>query len=215
MIDIHRIPRVLLLTVSRIILTGASVSMGGISIWCMHFIGNRAIILGDGSSNMQISYGAGFTSLSFFLPIMVLFLAFVAVGINEEIHIIRLIAGGTLAGLGICGMHYLGQASITNYTCIYSIAKVIGSAIIAIAASMIALGTFFIFRSAWSAAWWKRAICAAILAGAVSGMHWVASVGTEYRLRNGIAGSNQRTRDATTISVIVLVSDTSLLDNLY
>lgn len=180
--------------------------MGGIAIWCMHFIGNRAIILGDGDSRIQITYGAGFTALSFFIPIMVLFLAFVAVGINDEISLVRLAVGGTLAGLGICGMHYLGQASITNYTCIYQVAKVIGSAIIAVVASITALGAFFLFRSAWNAVWWKRATCAIVLAGAVSGMHWLASVGTQYRLKMGVGPSNPTTRNATTISVIVLVS---------
>lgn len=64
----------------------------------MHFIGNRAITLGDGSPQIQINYGAGFTALSFFIPIIVLFLAFGAVGINDEVSFIRLAVGGTLAG---------------------------------------------------------------------------------------------------------------------
>jgi NO-binding membrane sensor protein with MHYT domain len=183
--------------------------MGGVGIWSMHLIGNRAIILGDGQPQVQIAYSTGLTTLSFFVPIIVLFLAFSAVGINEEISYIRLVVGGTLAGLGICGMHYLGQASITNYDCIYTVANVIGAAIIAVAASIVALGVFFLFRSAWSASWWKRAMCALILAGAVSGMHWLASVGTKYRLKTNIPASNPHVRDATTIAVIVLVSELS------
>jgi NO-binding membrane sensor protein with MHYT domain len=188
--------------------------MGGIAIWCMHFIGNRAIILGGGEPQIQVTYAAGFTSLSFFIPILVMFVTFVAVGINEEISYARLAVGGSLAGVGICGMHYLGQASITNYDCIYTISYVIGAAIIAIAASITALGIFFIFRSAWTAAWWKRALCAFILAGAVSGMHWLASVGTKYRLKIGTGASNAETRNATTISVIVMVSNTSAQQSL-
>jgi NO-binding membrane sensor protein with MHYT domain len=46
----------------------------------------------------------------------------------------RLSLGGTLAGLGICGMHYLGQAGIVNYDCVYTVAYVIGAAIIAVGA---------------------------------------------------------------------------------
>jgi NO-binding membrane sensor protein with MHYT domain len=180
----------------------------------MHFIGNRAIVLGDGSIQLQIAYGAGLTSISFFLPIIVIFMAFAAVGANEEISFVRLGLGGTLAGLGICGMHYLGQASVTNYECIYYVSYVIGAAIIAIVAATTALGIFFVFRAAWNAAWWKRAICALILAGAVSGMHWLASVGTQYRMKQGAGATTNNSRNATTISVIVLVSQICPLDNL-
>lgn len=180
--------------------------MGGIAIWCMHFIGNRAIVLGDGAVQLQIYYSAGLTTISFFLPIIVIFMAFAAVGSNEEISVVRLVLGGTLAGLGICGMHYLGQASITNYDCVYFVAFVIGAGIIAVVAATAALGIFFVFRSQWNASWWKRAICAVILASAVSGMHWVASVGTEYRLKqNSSFLTDDKSRDATTISVIILV----------
>lgn len=189
----------------------ASLSMGGVAIWSMHIIGNRAIILGNGESQIQIAYSAGFTTLSFFVPVIVLFLAFSAVGINEEVSYVRLVVGGSLAGLGICGMHYLGQASITNYECIYAVANVVGAAIIAIVASIVALGVFFVFRSAWGASWWKRAICALILAGAVSGMHWLASVGTKYRLKSDVSGSNPHVRDAMTIAVIALSMGTCVI----
>lgn len=172
----------------------------------MHFIGNRAIILGDGSPELQISYNAALTAISFFLPIIVLFMAFAAVGAKEEISLVRLSLGGTLAGLGICGMHYLGQASVTNYDCIYYVAYVIGAAIIAVTAATAALGIFFVFRATWNAAWWKRGICALILAGAVSGMHWLASVGTQYRLKRNTSFTSNNSRNATTISVIILVS---------
>jgi NO-binding membrane sensor protein with MHYT domain len=174
----------------------------------MHFIGNRAIILGDGSDALQVSYSAGLTALSFFLPILVLFMAFAAVGTNDEVHLTRLFMGGTLAGLGVCGMHYLGQASITNYDCVYVIGYVVGSAITAVVAATVALGIFFVFRAAWNSSWWKRGICASILAGAVSGMHWLAFSGTQYRLREGTGLALNNSRSATTISVIVLVSFT-------
>src|SRR6187402_3990169 len=144
--------------IGRILLAASSVSMGGIAIWCMHFIGNRALILGNGHSQIQIAYSSGFTALSFFLPVIVLFLAFWAVGSNEQVSIIRVTLGGTLAGFGICGMHYLGQAGITNYDCVYNVAYVVGAGIIAVSASVGALVGFFIFRSAWNTSWWKRAI---------------------------------------------------------
>lgn len=180
--------------------------MGGIGIASMHFIGNRAIILGDGAAVLQVSYSAGLTALSFFLPVLVLFIAFAAVGTNDELNLVRLFMGGTLAGLGVCGMHYIGQASIMNYDCVYKIGYVVGSVIVAIVAATVALVIFFVFRAAWNTSWWKRGICALILAGAVSGMHWLAFSGTQYRLREGAGVTLNNSRTATTISVIVLVS---------
>ena len=36
----------------------------------MHFVGNRAIILGDGCKEIQLYYNPSFTALSVFLPII-------------------------------------------------------------------------------------------------------------------------------------------------
>ncbi|OBT92158.1 hypothetical protein VE01_10030 [Pseudogymnoascus verrucosus] len=188
-----------------LLLFSSSISMGGISIWCMHYIGNRAIVLGDGHLGIQIAYNQGFTALSFFVPIIVLLAAFMAVGSDDKISRVRLPVGGALAGLAICGMHYLGQAGISNYTCIYSVGYVVGSAVIAVFASITALSVFFALRAAWTDSWWKRAMCAVILGCAVFGMHWVASVGTNYRLKMANPGkSHDIPRNSTVIVIIVL-----------
>lgn len=179
--------------------------MGGISVWCMHFIGNRAFILGDSATIGQIAYSPGYTGLSFFVPVLVLSLAFWAVGHDENVNILRVALGGVMVGFGVCGMHYLGQAGIINYVCIYSIGHIVGAAAIAVIASIGALGIFFRWRSTWAASFWRRSICAAILAGAVSGMHWIASVGTQYRLKSSDHIPNAISRNSIVIVVIVLV----------
>lgn len=85
--------------------------MGGVAIWAMHYIGNRAIILypfSPGMDGLQLSYSAGFTALSFFVPIIFLLLAYLMMGTDSEsVGWPRLGTGGTFAGLSICGMHYL------------------------------------------------------------------------------------------------------------
>lgn len=103
-------------------------------------------------------------------------------------------------------MHYLGNASIANYSCIYQTANVVGAAIIAVAASSVALSIFFIFRAIWTNSWWKRIASAVILAVAVSGMHWVAAVGTRYKLETIKPVKTDITRRSTVIVVICLVS---------
>jgi NO-binding membrane sensor protein with MHYT domain len=157
--------------------------MGGVAIWSMHFIGNRAIELGGAEQLPRIAYSPKFTVASFFLPIIIVLFAFWAMGSDEKVSMVRIALGGILAGLGICGMHYLGQAGVSNYDCAYDIGEVFGAAIISITACIAALGVFFVWRSTWETSWWKRGLCAIVLSGAVSGMHWLASMGTRYRLK--------------------------------
>ena len=89
-------------------------SMGGVAIWCMHYIGNRAIVLYGGQPRLQLSYSAGFTVLSFFMPVIVLLLAYIIIGGVENPAIWRLLVGGTVAGAAICGMHYLVHTSLSD-----------------------------------------------------------------------------------------------------
>ncbi|KAI6783394.1 Signaling protein-like protein [Emericellopsis cladophorae] len=187
---------------NNLLLVSSAVTMGGVAIWSMHFVANRAMELASGEPEMQVSYSPGFTVLSFFVPILVLLAAFTAVGSNDHISWWRIAVGGTICGGAVCGMHYLGNASIANYHCVYNGVNVAGAAIIAVAASTIALTMFFVFRSMWANAWWKRIISAVILASAVSGMHWCAALGTEYRLISPNKGGTDR--DAIVIVVICL-----------
>ncbi|PNP60974.1 hypothetical protein FNYG_14299 [Fusarium nygamai] len=189
---------------NHLLLMSSAVTMGGVSIWCMHFVGNRAIDLADGEPDMQVAYSSGFTAVSFFVPILVLLAAFVAVGTNNSVSWWRLITGGVLCGTAVCGMHYLGNASIDNYTCVYRPAYVVSSAIIAIVASNVALAMFFVFRAMWANSWWKRVISAVVLAGAVSGMHWCAAIGTRYRLVRIKPEGNEPSRSGTVVVVICL-----------
>ncbi|KAH8897836.1 hypothetical protein GQ53DRAFT_637355 [Thozetella sp. PMI_491] len=189
---------------NHVLLISAAVAMGGIAIWCMHYIGIRAIDIAAGEPELQIAYSSGFTALSFFVPIVVLMAAFVAIGTDNRVSWWRVGVGGAMAGTAICGMHYLGNASISNYVCQYNVVNVVGSAIIAVAASIAALSLFFIFRAAWTSSWWKRGASAIVLAGAVSGMHWCASTGTQYRLVSLNLGGNEISRNTTVIVVICL-----------
>lgn len=73
----------------------------------MHFIGNRAIILGEKNAAVeQLSYGVGFTVLSVFLPVIGLTVAFSvaeSTSSSKTIRWIALICAGTFAGLSVVG----------------------------------------------------------------------------------------------------------------
>jgi NO-binding membrane sensor protein with MHYT domain len=172
----------------------------------MHFIGNRAIVLGNGEGNIQILYNVAFTGTSLVLPVAVLLFAFYAVGVEEKAGYIRILIGGLLTGSAVCGMHYVGQLGISNYHCSYRPANVVGSAIIAIFSSTTALGIFFRWRASWTDSWWRRGLCACLLAGAVSGMHWTATAGTIYRdYDQNISTGTQLSRSQVVIICAVLV----------
>jgi NO-binding membrane sensor protein with MHYT domain len=176
-----------------------------------HYIGNRATILLDGEPEVQIAYSVGVTVASFFVPIVVLMLAFFVVTITDggnsnRVSWWRVGTSGTLSGGAICGMHYLGNASISNYRCDYRVPFVVGSVIIAAAASTVALSLFFVFKSSWTNSWWKRIGCAVVMAGAVSGMHWCAVMGTMYTLTRVHSTGGVDSRNTTVIVTACLVS---------
>lgn len=195
----------MLLTIPRYLLLGAAASMGAVSIWSMHYIGNRAIIMAHGERNLQIQYNAAYTAGSFFLPICVVVIAFYLLGLSEMVKITRVVIVGLLTGAAVCGMHYFGQGGISNYNVSYQWQYVLGSAFIAVTAATIALGVFFRFKATWTKNWGERALCAAILAAAISGMHWVATVGTIYRYKPGKRKGNGLGRQATVVVVVCLV----------
>lgn len=179
----------------------------------MHYIGNRAISMQNGDPAAQIRYSPGFTAGSFVLSCGSVGLAFYVFGSTEEPSLPITFLAGFLMGSAICGMHYMGQGGISNYTPIYDWPWVLAAAILAIVASTIALGIFFYFRSIWANSWRKRVACAGLLAGAVSGMHWLATRGTRYRfVTNADAfNANGLSRQAVVIVVICLVRTRVLL----
>lgn len=130
-----------------------------------------------------------------------LLVAFVAIGANFKVSGWRICCGSVLAGGSICGMHYLGNASITNYDCIYGKVFIAGAAVIAVVDSIMALSLFFVCRASWKNSWQKRVLSAHLLAGAVSGMYWVAAVGTNYRLKH--TNSNPQLSQSQAIIIVI------------
>ncbi|RVX74173.1 hypothetical protein B0A52_02005 [Exophiala mesophila] len=161
--------------------------MGGFGIWAMHFVGNRAVVLEYGAPARQMLYNPGYTALSFFMPILVLVLAFYTLGVTKRARQLHVAIASCLTGAAVCGMHYLGQLGIENYHCSYKVGNVVGAAVISVFASFVALSVFFRLREKWTDTWWKRGSCGVALALAVSGMHWTAAIGTEYRWKGNLS----------------------------
>lgn len=199
----------------RYLLVGAAVSMGAVSIWSTHCIANLAIVMGNGDHNLQIQYNAAYAAGSFFLPVLVVSIAFYLLGLSEEVKITRILFVGLLTGAAVCGMHYLGQGGITNYLVSYHWQYIVGAAFVAVTAATVALGVFFYLKATWTNNWMKRGLCASALAASVSGMHWVATIGTIYRYRKGYSKGNGLTRKATVVVVLCLVGRLIILTESY
>jgi NO-binding membrane sensor protein with MHYT domain len=195
-----------------------SVSFGLVAIWCMHFVGNRAITMADGELRYQLYYNSGFTALSVFLPIIFLFFGFTTVELRQPSQRFfwpSLVLAGMIAGLAITGMHYVGNFGINNYRLTNPAGYVVGSAAIACVASITALSLFFYFKERWINSWVRRLACAFLLAGAVSGMHWTATSGTRYTLSSLSNGHSSISRDTNLIVAIVVVSYVSSNNHTY
>ena len=146
-------------------------ALGCIGIWCMHFIGNRAIILGDGTAAIQLVYSPGYSTLSVFLPIVGLIIAFAAAEFpfqSPVLHWAALTCTGVFAGLSVVGMHYIGNFGVSNYDLQYVPRYLAASVVIAIGDCLAVLILFYNWRDKWISDWWKRLLCAMALAGGVS-----------------------------------------------
>ena len=164
----------------RQLLIAAAISMGGVAIWSMHFVVTHAIRLGD--EVFQLIYNPGSTIASFFLPIGIAAGSFFLFGDPSIDFWIRIPLGGVTMGAAICSMHYVSLAGVYNYACKTSNGHTICAILIAVAASSVALGTSSAMKSMWRSTWYKRLVCALLLAVSSWATHWTAIFGTSYHL---------------------------------
>ncbi|WWC60020.1 uncharacterized protein I303_102583 [Kwoniella dejecticola CBS 10117] len=132
---------------------------------------------------------------------------FLGFDVVTSTEIMKIVITGTIAGFGVVGMHYIGQASITGLPYIaYHPAYVIGSIIIACGAVIIALYIMFIMLRPKLKHTWLSKICVAfILAIAVTCMHFCGMMGTTYAwpAGKGISRHNKLTGTNVIITGIV------------
>ncbi|KAG9244374.1 hypothetical protein BJ878DRAFT_73003 [Calycina marina] len=186
-----------------VLLAGGSLSMGGMAVWAMEFIGNYAVVLGNGD-HQHAAYSPGATILSALLPILFTGITFSFVFSEADFSYIRTGLGGLLGGLGFCASYFAGRINISNYNCNYDLPYVIGAILIAVITNTFGLATYSWSRSAWSADWYIRGFSSFVLAGAVSGQFWLVSSGTLYELKDDPKEPNSDMRTATVVSVVVI-----------
>ena len=146
---------------------GGAASMG-VGIWSMHFIGMIAFSL-----PISVGYDIGTTSISLVLAIGASFVALVTAS-RGTLSITRLCVAGTVMGMGVAGMHYLGMHAMEMSPPIrYTPWKFVASVVEAVGASIAALGIAFTLQASEHAFLvTKRLAAAAIMALAITCMHY-------------------------------------------
>lgn len=137
------------LTYTRVDLAICSVNFGSVAIWCTHFIGNRAIVLGDGERKIQLYYDTTYFVLSATLPVFPILTGFLTAAKCHEIRRGAFVQFGSLAVCGLCTggaatmLHYLVNNSITNYIILFSLWNILSAAAMAIVTCAVGFGLFF------------------------------------------------------------------------
>ncbi|MFI5447252.1 MHYT domain-containing protein [Polaromonas sp. UC242_47] len=148
----------------------AGVALGGVGVWSMHFVGMVALKL-----NVGVSYGLTEIVISLLAAIAAtsLALAFVA---QAPDHLARIVGAGTVLGLGVVFMHYLGMYGLKfNGFIEWDWGRVALSVLIAIVAATAAL--WLAFKTPTLPI---RAAAAIIMAVAVCAMHYTGMGAAEF-----------------------------------
>ncbi|MEU6246476.1 MHYT domain-containing protein [Glycomyces sp. NPDC047010] len=159
----------------------ASLAIGGIGIWMMHFIA----MIGFTVTGADIAYDPALTALSFGLAVLAVGTGLSVSG-GRRAGWPRLLLGGLLCGAGVVGMHYTGMAAVaTGGRVVYDPVLVAASAAVAVVASTVALRFTAVVDRRGS-----MALASAVMSVAVVGMHYtgMAAVEVEGPARGDIAG---------------------------
>ncbi|MCQ9129279.1 MHYT domain-containing protein [Streptomyces hilarionis] len=156
----------------------------GCGIWTMHFIA----MIGFSVQGALVSYDATKTVLSLVVAIVVVAVGVFLVGYRGG-SAANLAVAGTITGLGVAAMHYLGMAAIhTNGGLDYDTFTVALSVAIAVAAATAALWAAVSIRGLWSS------LGASVVMGfAVTGMHYTGMAAVSVHLSGGSEVSQSST----------------------
>ncbi|MEU6230514.1 MHYT domain-containing protein [Streptomyces sp. NPDC047042] len=173
----------------------------GCGIWTMHFIA----MIGFSVQGALVSYDMTKTLLSLVVAIVVVALGVFLVG-YRGVSSVNLATAGTVTGLGVAGMHYLGMAAIhTNGTIGYDAPTVILSVVIAVAAATAALWAAVSIHTLWAS------LGASLVMGvAVTGMHYTGMAAVSVHL-TGVAETAQSSTDLLSFLLAMLAGPLTVL----
>ncbi|MEV7870701.1 MHYT domain-containing protein [Streptomyces sp. NPDC088124] len=152
----------------------------GSGIWTMHFIA----MIGFQVKEAPISYDIPLTVLSLVVAIVVVGIGIFIVGYREATRV-TLTTAGTITGLGVAAMHYIGMAGMRLHGRLdYDTPTVVLSVVIAVVAATAALW------AAVSIHGFLPSLGASLVMGiAVTGMHYTGMAAISVHLQGAAGGS--------------------------
>lgn len=181
-------------------LVGGSISMG-MGIWAMHFVGMLAFSL-----PIPMSYDLWITLASLLVAIAASGLALYTLSL-DRLEMRWLLISGTLMGIGIASMHYLGmEAMRISPSIVFDPGLVAISILIAIGASITALWVAFQLRIENIFSGFGKKFSGALVMGiAISGMHYTGMKAASFAA-GSISTNSAAAIDNITLAGIVLAS---------
>ena len=156
--------------ISWLNLLAAGTALGGIGVWSMHFTGMLALNLGMGSGYSMVE-----TLVSLVAAVAATSVALAFVARRPESGL-RVLGAGTLLGLGVAFMHYLGMYGMRfPGFIVWSVPTVVLSVAIAVVAASAALWLSFRTGSLG-----MRALAAAVMGAAVCSMHYTGMAAADF-----------------------------------
>ncbi|WP_329458402.1 MHYT domain-containing protein [Streptomyces sp. NBC_01497] len=145
----------------------------GCGVWTMHFVA----MTGFSVDQVGVGYDRPTMLASLGVGLLMIGAGLFVVGYRGATRM-SLATGGTLTGLGIASMHYLGMAGLRIHGQIeYSTVTVVASVAVGVAASVAAL--YATARQRGAVAGLTAVAC---LGGAATGMHYLAMAGSQVHL---------------------------------
>jgi len=185
---------------ARYWLIGGSISIV-MGIWAMHFVGMVAFML-----PIPMSYDVSITLGSLLVAILASGLALYTLSL-DRLEMRRLLISGSLMGMGIASMHYLGmEAMRMRPSIVFDPGLVALSILIAIVASIIALWIAFQLRSENIFSKLGKKCAGALVMGlAISGVHYTGMKAASFA-NGSICTAVAAAFDNVTLAGIVSVS---------
>lgn len=173
----------------------------GSGIWTMHFIA----MMGFSVSETPVNYDRATTFASLVVAIVMVGIGIFIVGYRGA-TVMSLLTGGTITGLGVACMHYLGMAGMRMQgDILYSTPIVVLSVVIAVVAATAALW------AAVSVHGFMASLGASMVMGvAVTGMHYTGMAAVSVHL-HGATGSAGTGDSAATLLAPMLLGPTVFL----
>jgi NO-binding membrane sensor protein with MHYT domain len=149
----------------------AAVSLGGVGIWSMHFIGMLALDLHE----IAMNYNWWLTIASLFVAVAMVYIGLRIVS-SGEFKYPKLITAGVLVGSGVVAMHYTGMLAMEMQADVqWSWGVIAISAVIAVVASIVAL-----WLAIHVSKMWQVVVSALVMGVAVCGMHYTGMEAADY-----------------------------------